>query len=79
MRASGLLRVRTHRVDLDALAGAALAGDLERVAAILDDALEFRGLLGPVFEAIDGPLFAATAELLVGVAEQAIRRASSGG
>ena len=69
-----ILKVKRHKVDAGDLAGAALAGDTEGVAVILDDALEFQGMAGGLLERVDGPVFEELGALVVELVDKAIEQ-----
>ena len=72
-----IIQVKTHPVNISDLVSAAIAGDEAEVAAILYDALEFRGVGGAIVERVDGPLFEELAGLLRQAIDEAVSRARS--
>ena len=70
-----IIQVKTNPVNISALVSAAIAGDEAEVAAILDDALEFRGVGGAIVERVDGPIFEELAGLLRQAIDEALNRA----
>ncbi len=73
-----LIRVEFHSdaIDIKALAQAVLDCDAAAVGEMVDQALEFKGLVGSAIEGVDGQIVEAVAKLLCDLVPEAIEQAS---
>ena len=67
-----LIQVKRTKIDIEELATAALIHDHEKIAIILDSALEFTGPAGAIIERLDQPLFQGLTEILCDVVQSAV-------
>ena len=69
-----LITVTRNKIDIEELVVAALAQDADKMAELIDEALEFSGPGGAIIERIDAPVIAGLVDLLSDAINLAIDR-----